>query len=127
MYNQRYDVLPIRYWILNQGEVEILDLDEGEEVLEITNMINTDFSLEDQNHMAVDSETVPQLIHAENNNESICHKTKAADSGSTDERHYLLLELPNKLNIILSFQCEEMAVKFNEKVKIAMRFQVSNE
>ena len=76
MYHQRYDVLPIRYWILNQGDVEILNLDEGKEVLENPNTIDTDLSLEDQNHMVIDIETTPRLISGENNNESICQKTK---------------------------------------------------
>ena len=126
MYHQRYDALPTRYWILNQGDVEILNLDEGEDVIENPNMIHTDWSLEDQNDMAVDSDTVPRFIRGENNNESICQKAKTEDDNSTDERQQLLLELPNKLSLILCFQCEEMAVKFHEKIQIAMRFQVSN-
>ena len=127
MYHQRYDALPIRYWILNQGDVEILNLDEGEEVLENPNIIDTDLSLVDQNHMAVGSETIPRIVGGENNNESICHKTMKADDNRPDERHQLLLELPNKLSLILCFQCEEMAVKFHEKIKVAMQFQVSNQ
>ena len=122
MYNQRYDVLPIRYWILNQGRVDILNLDIGEEVLETPNVLNTDSTLEYGEDIIQQDKL--RVISCESNYESFCQKPmKILDSKSKDS-HQLIIELPDKCSLMLCFQCEEEAVRFHEKILIAKEFQV---
>ena len=126
MYHKKYDALPMRYWILNQGNVDILNLDEGEEVLENSNVTNTYVPSEAQIDLSLDCEMVSEAIPGEYKNESICQKTFEVDAVQPDERQQLLLELPNDCSLILCFQCEDAAVKFNERISMAKEFQVTN-
>ena len=120
MYNQRYDALPIKYWILNQGHVDILNLDTGEEVLEKPNVLDTDSTLEYGEDLTLDS----RIFSSEFNHESFCQKPMNILDPRLKDSNQLIIELPNRCSLMLCFHCEEEAVRFHEKILIAKKFQV---
>ena len=98
MYKRKHDVIPSRFWILNQGDVKLLSLDTGEELIEESHPVAMEISSMSSKYDA-DENTVPE--------------------------NQMLIELPNYLNLMLGFQHKEESDNFFEKVFNAIRFQVS--
>ena len=125
MYHRKYDCLPINYWILNQGDVDILKLDVGEEVIENTETNDAEPLLSADIQMSFPNEAVAEAVswqYSDQHN-NFDEEMKMYDFVK-EQSHQLLLELPNNCTLMLCFQCIDETVKFHEQILAAKQFQV---
>ena len=120
MYKEKYDALPTKYWILNEGDVSILPLDTGQELTEDQNLGATKLTLM-SSRIEMDNDTIT-------NNDNLS-TTKLVDNvtdnnGETQEKVQLLLELPNNLSLMICFKHSEDANEYYEKLSNAITFKV---
>jgi hypothetical protein len=125
MYKEKYDALPTKYWILNEGDVDILPLDTAQELTEDKKFGATQISSM-SSRTEMDNDTIT------NKNDLFTDKFRVRDNvsennGETKEKLQLLLELPNYLNLVICFKHREDANEYYEKLSNAIKFQVQGE
>ena len=124
MYQRKYDSLPKNYWILNEGDVDILKLDVGEEVIENTESNKAEPSLSADILVSSSNEAVPGAVSSEYNAQHTFNEELQKHGFARDESHQFLLELPNNCTLLMCFLCVDEAVKFYEEILTAKKFQV---
>ena len=123
MYKERYDVIPLKFWILNGGDVNILPLDMAQELIEGEQLGAAQVSSA-ASKTTMNSDT----LFEQNNSDSIKEQYHETESHDCLYRHpggsQLLLELPDHLGLILFFSRPKEAEEFYRKIHNAIRFQV---
>ena len=122
MYKEKYDVLPTKYWILNEGDADILPLDTGHELKE------------DQNLGATKSSSMSSKMQMDNDAITTTYKLSTDKFSARDNISYsnvepqeklqLLLELPKNLSLMICFKHREDGNQYYEKLSNAIKFQV---
>ena len=122
MYKEKYDALPTKYWMLNEGDVDILPLDTGQELTEDQQFGARILSSMSSN-MEMDNNTVTNTYNL-SKDKFWARDNLPENNGETQEKLQLLIELPNFLSLMMCFKNSEDANEYYEKLSNAIKFQV---
>ena len=124
MYKEKFDILPANYWILSEGNVDILPLDTGQELIEDRIFGATQLPLVASRNV-IDDAIVPEICNDHSIDKTNGNDKFLANDVASQEKIKLLLELPNGLCLMICFQNTEDAEEYHDKIANAKNFQVN--
>ena len=125
MYEDKYNVLPTKFWILNKGDVDILPLDSVQELSDDNNLYASSPCTEASN-LVIDKENTKKTNDGEDTINLIGVKQSYEEiSLDSNGKFQVFLELPHNICLMICFNRLKERDKFYEDVVNAKTFQVN--
>ena len=125
MYEEKHNVLPSKFWILNKDDVDILPLDSVQELSDDNHLYSSSPCTEASN-LVINNENTNKTNNGEGTINLIGGKQSyEATFLEYNEKFQVFLELPHHVYLMICFNQLEERNEFYEMVVNAKTFQVN--
>ena len=125
MYEEKYNVLPTKFWILNKDDVDILPLDSVQEMSDDNHLYSSSPCTEASN-LVINNENTNKTANGEDTIDSIGIKQSyEATFLDHNGKYQVFLELPHHICLMICFNQLKERDEFYQDVVNAKTFQVN--